>query len=210
LRKALVAVLVFFVFCRVGFAFAENSAMFRIIATMPPSAQAGKEIIFEIEIINTGTKTWVAGEYSVFLKVYDANKNYLTETDKTRQFEDIAPAEVLAVNIDFDIPADYSGTYHYSLGMEFEEEALFSHYFILKVLPFTPLPEVKKWTGSIKIDYQDSQAIEPTTSFNLRLVNQLPGSSYLRLSTSGRSTPSINPELSNFLVRFIFENIVAH
>ncbi len=194
--------LVFLIFCKAGSAFAENSAIFRIITIMPPSAQAGKEIMFEIEITNTGTKTWVAGEYSVFVKVYDTNKNYLTETDKTRQFKDIAPGEAPAVNIAFDIPVDYSGTYHYRVGMEFEEEVLFSHYFILKVLPFAPAPEAKKWTGSIQINYQDNQAIEPTTSFNLRLVNLLPGSSYLRFSTSGRSTPNINPELSNFLVSY--------
>ena len=207
MRRAAVSVLVFLVLCRAGFAFAENSAMFRIITTIPPSAQAGKEIVFEVGITNTGTETWVSGEYSVFIKVYDANKNYLTETDKTRQFKDIAPAEVLAVNISFDIPVDYSGTYHYSVYIEFEKEVLFSHYFILKVLPFTPLPEAKKLTGSIQVNYQDSQAIEPTTNFNLRLVNLLPHSSYLRFSTSGRSTPSINPELSNFLVSYHSQNL---
>ena len=202
MRKIIVSVLIFFIFCRSGFAFAENSAMFRTITATPLSIQAGKEMTSKIEITNAGTKTWVAGEYSVFLKLYDANKNYLTETDKIRQFEDIAPAEVLAVNITFNIPADYSGTYHYSVGMEFEEEALFSHYFILKVLPFTPVPEAKKLTGSIQINYQDNQAIEPTASFSLRLLDLLPGSSYLTFSTSGRSIPSINPELSNFLVYY--------
>ncbi|TKJ46994.1 hypothetical protein CEE34_06080 [Candidatus Aerophobetes bacterium Ae_b3a] len=200
--RVVVLVLVFFIFCKAGFAFSENSAIFRIITTTPPSAQAGKEIVFEIEITNTGSEAWVAGEYSVFIKVYDTNKSYLTETDKTRQFEDIAPAEALAVNIDFDIPADYSGTYHYRVGMEFEEEALFSHYFILRVLPLAPVPEVKKLTGSIQINYQDNQAIEPTTSLNLRLVSLLPVGSYLRFSTSGRSTPSINPELSNFFISY--------
>ena len=202
MRKTIVSVLVFFIFCRAGFAFAENSAMFRLIATKPLSVQAGKEVIFEIEITNAGARTWAAGEYSVFLEVYDANKNYLAETDKIRQFEDVAPAEVLAVNITFNIPADYSGTYHYSVGVEFEEEALFSHYFILKVLPFVPVPEAKKLTGSIQINYQGSQTTEPTTVLNLRLVNLLLGSSYLTFSTSGRSTPSINPELSNFLVSY--------
>ena len=72
------SVLIFFIFCRAGFAFAENSAMFRIIATMPPSPQAGKEITFKVGMTNTGTETWVAGEYSVLLKIYDANKSYLT------------------------------------------------------------------------------------------------------------------------------------
>lgn len=202
MRKAIVSVLVFFILCRAGFAFAENSAMFRIITTIPPSAQAGKEITFEVGITNTGTKTWASGEYSVLLKIYDANKSYLTETDKTRQFEDIAPAEVLTANISFDIPVDYSGTYHYRVGIEFEKEVLFSHYFILKILPFVAVPEVKRWTGSVQIGYQDSQVVEPTTSLNLRVVNLLPEGRYLKFSTSGRGTPSIDPELSNFLVSY--------
>ena len=61
--------------------FAENSAMFRV-ATTPPSAQAGKEIVFEVRITNTGLESWVSGEYSVSVRIYDANKNYLTETGK--------------------------------------------------------------------------------------------------------------------------------
>lgn len=163
----------------------EDSAVFRIITTMSPSAQAGKEIVFEVRITNTGTETWVSAEYSLFIKTHDANKNYLTESDKIRQFKDIDPGEVLTANITFDIPVDYSGTYYYCVGIEFEKEALFSHYFILKILPFTPVPEVKKWTGNIQIGYQDDQAVEPTTSLNLRVVNLLPRGSYLKFSTSG-------------------------
>ena len=147
--------------------FAENSAMFRIITTIPAPAEAGKEVVFEVRITNTGTETWVSAEYSLFIKIYDENKNYLTETDKIRQFKDTAPGEALTANITFDIQADYSGTYYYSVGIEFEKEALFSHYFILKILPFTPVPEVKKWTGNIQIGYQDDQAVEPTTSLNV-------------------------------------------
>jgi len=176
--------------------------MFRIITTIPAPAEAGKEIVFEARITNTGTETWVSGEYSFFIKIYDANKNYLTETDKIRQFEDIPPGEVLTANITFDIPVDYSGIYYYRMGIEFEKEVLLSHYFILKVLPFTPVPEVKKWTGNIQIGYQAVQAIEPATSLNLRLVNLLPRGSYLKFSTSGRSTPTIDPELNNFLISY--------
>lgn len=54
---------------------------------MPPSAQAGKETIFEVKVTNTGTETWVGGEYSLFIKIYDTNKNYLTETDKIRKVD---------------------------------------------------------------------------------------------------------------------------
>jgi len=37
---------------------------------------------------------------------------------------------------------------------------------------------------------------------SLRVVNLLPRGSYLKFSTSGQSTPTINPELSNFLVSY--------
>jgi len=109
LRKAIVSMLILlFLFCGRGFVFAGNSAMFLITATMPPSAQAGKEIVFEARITNTGTETWVSGEYSVLVKIYDANKNYLTETDKIRQFKDTAPGEALTTSITFDIPENKS------------------------------------------------------------------------------------------------------
>ncbi len=181
---------------------AENSAMFRIITTIPAPAEAGKEIVFEVGITNTGIETWVSGEYSLFIKIYDANKNYLTETDKIRQFKDTAPGEVLTANISFDVPVDYSGTYHYSVGIEFEKEGLLSHYFILKILLFVPVPEVKKWTGNVQIGYQDAQAVESATSLNLRVVNLLPQGSYLRLSTSGQSTLTTDPKLSKFLMSY--------
>ena len=191
-----------FLFCKTGVVFAEHSAIFRIVTTIPPSAQAGKELVFVVRITNTGTESWVSTEYSLFIKIYDGDKNYLTETDKIRQFKDTDPGEMLTANIDFDIPVEYSGTYHYLVGIEFEKEVLFSPYFILKILPFTPVPEVKKWTGSVQMGYQDDQAVEPTTSMNLRVVNLLPQGRYLKLSTSGRSSPIAAPELSNFLVSY--------
>ena len=101
--------------------FAENSAVFRIVTIVPPSAPAGKEIIFVVGITNTGTESWVSGEYSVFIKIYDANKNYLTETDKARQFNDIDPGRVLTTSIAFEIPADYSGTYYGRISIEFDD-----------------------------------------------------------------------------------------
>ena len=203
LRKAAVLFLVLgILFCRGGVVFGQNSAVFRVVSIVPPPAQGGKKIIFVVRITNTGTESWVSGEYSVLVKIYDANKNYLDETDKIRQFKDVEPGELLTANIDFDIPAEYSGTYHYRVGIEFEKETLFSHYFILRVLPFAPVPEFKKWTGNVQVGYQDSQAVEPTTSMNLRVVNLLPRGRYLKFSSSGQSSPAVNPELSNFLVSY--------
>ena len=91
-RTAVVLSLVLMVlFLEIGSVFAQNSAMFGIPTARPPSAQAGKEIVFEVRITNIGIETWMSEEYSVFLKIFDANKNYLTESDKVRQFEDIGP-----------------------------------------------------------------------------------------------------------------------
>ena len=203
LRKAGILFLVLVILCCRGeLAFGQNSAVFRVVSIVPPPAQGGKKIIFVVRITNTGTESWMSGEYSLFIKIYDADKNYLIETDKVRQFKDIDPGEVLTANITFDIPVDYSGTYHYRVGIEFEKEVLFSHYFILKILPFIPVPEVKKWTGSVQIGYQDGQVTEPTTTLNLRLVNLLGHGNYLKFSTSGQDTATTEPKLSNFLVSY--------
>jgi len=120
LRRTAILILVGLccLFYNIEVIFAENSAVFRIITTMPPSAQAGKEVVFVVRITNTGTESWVSGEYSLFIKIYDGDKNYLTETDKIRQFKDTEPGEVLTANVDFDIPVEYSGTYHYRVGVE--------------------------------------------------------------------------------------------
>ena len=203
LRKVAVLVLVLgILFYRGGVVFGQNSAVFRVVSIVPPPAQGGKKIIFVVRITNTGTESWVSGEYSLFVKIYDENKNYLTETDKIRQFKDIDPGEVLTANVDFDIPVEYSGTYHYLVGIEFEKETLLSHYFILKILPFVAVPEVKRWTGSVQVGYQDDQVVEATTTVNLRLVN-LPGhGNYLKFSTSGQDTATTEPKLSNFLVSY--------
>ena len=97
MRRAAILILVGIccVFYNAEVIFAENSTMFRIVSIVPPPAQAGKEVIFVVRITNAGTESWVSGEYSVFVKIYDANKNYLTETDKIRQFKDTDPGEVL-------------------------------------------------------------------------------------------------------------------
>lgn len=202
MRKIIVSVIILLVlFYGRGFAFAENSAMF-LVTTVPLSVQAGRRIVFLVRMSNTGIEGWTGGEYSVFVKIFDENKDYLTETNKIGQFKDIAPGEKLTTNITFDVPHEYSGTYYYTVGIDFEKEALFSYYFTLKISPFIPAPETKRWTGKVEIDYQDDPAIESITRLNLRLVNILSHNSYLRLSASGLASPVINPELNNFLVSY--------
>jgi len=201
-RKTIVSVIILlFLFCGREFAFAENSAMF-LITTMPPSVQAGKNINFVVRLSNTGTEGWTGGEYSVFVRIFDENRNYLTKTDKIEQFRDISPGEILIANVPFDIPHEYSGTYYYTASIDFEKGALFSYYFPLKISPFIPAPETKRWDGNVEIEYQDDPAIESITRLNLRLVNILSHSSYLRLSASGLASPITNPELNDFLVSY--------
>lgn len=202
MRKTIVSVIILLLlFCGREFAFAENSAMF-LITTMPPSVQAGNKIIFVARVRNTGTEGWTGGEYSVFMKIFDENRSYLTETDKIEQFKDIAPGEILTANITFDVPHEYSGTYYYTAGLDIEKEELFSYYFPLKISPFTPAPGTKRWDGKVEIEYQDDSTLESITRLNLRLVNILSHSSYLRFSASGLTSPVINPELNNFLVSY--------
>ncbi|NIM03325.1 hypothetical protein GTN66_04140, partial [bacterium] len=138
----------------------------------------------------------------LLVRIFDENRNYLTETERIEEFKDIAPGEILTTNIPFDIPAEYTGTYYYTAGIVFEKGALFSYYFPLKISPFVPAPETKKWEGKVQIEYQDDPAIESIARLNLRLVNILSRSSYLRFSASGLANPVINPELNDFLVSY--------
>ena len=68
-KEAILFSVLMILLCGGGVVFAQHSAMFRTITTIPPSAQAGKEIVFVVEITNTGTETWVSAEYSPLSQV---------------------------------------------------------------------------------------------------------------------------------------------
>jgi len=166
---------------------------------MPPSAQAGKEVTFVVRITNIGTESWRSGEHFVFVKIYDVDKNYLTETDKIRQLEDTDKSEALTAKIAFDIPPDYAGLHYYKVGIEFEKEILFSHYFTLRISPFA-VPKEKKYSGTVQLEYQDNESIEPTAKLKLRLVNRLGQNEHLGFSASAQATSLTRPEINNFLI----------
>lgn len=196
-RTAVILTLVLIgLFWGIGFVFAQNSAMFDMATTaMPPSAQAGKEIVFGVRITNTGIETWMSDEYSVFVEIYDANKNYLTETDKVRQFEDIGPGEVLAAEVAFDIPAYYGGTYYYTINIEFDDTPLLdSPYFSLRI---SPIEKPKVITGTLKIGYVNNGTSSPSTNIDLSVFNQLASKRSLRLRVSGRNSNQMS-ELKNY------------
>ena len=44
-----------FLFCKRKTVFAENSAMFEIIAPLPAVVEAGRKMVFVVRITNTGT-----------------------------------------------------------------------------------------------------------------------------------------------------------
>jgi len=178
-----------------GFVLAQNSAMFDINAPIPSSAQAGKEIIFEVRITNTGIETWMSDEYFVLVRIFDANKNYLTETDKVRQFEDIGPGEVLTTEIPFDVPAYYGGNYYYTVALEFEDiYPLESSHFSLRI---SPIEKVKVVTGSLRIGHTSSNGSRPSTNIDLSLVNQLASKRSFRLNLSARNSHQMS-EVNNY------------
>ena len=186
-RKLIMSIVVLVVLFLGGRAvFAQNSAIFAVTAATPESAQAGKQIAFEVMITNTGTETWVSEEYSVLVKIYDANDNYLTEIDKVGQFEDIDPGEVLTTGVPFDIPADYSGTYYYSINVEFEDASfLSSSYFSLRIIP---IEEAKVFTGTFKISYTNNSRSSPSTNVDLSLLSQSTPKQSLDLRVSARDS----------------------
>jgi len=181
---------------------AEDSAVFEIIAPLPAVASAGQKTVFVVRITNTGTQTWLDGEYSLFVKIYDAGKEYLTQSDKVKQFKDTEPGEVLTSEISFDIPADYAGTYYYRINLELQDgRVVESRYFQLQIRPPPPVPK-PKLTGSVKSGYQASSITESSTNFNLYLVNKLPKKRYLKFTGIGIYTFKESPQLGNLLLYY--------
>ena len=191
-----------FLIYRTELAFAENSAIFEVIAPLPAVVEAGGKIVFVVRITNTGTETWVNGEYSLFVKIYDASKEYLTQSDKVTQFKDTEPGEVLTGEISFDIPADYTGTYYYRIVLELKDGSIIeSRYFQLQIRPPPPVPK-PKLTGSVKSGYQASSTAESLANLNLYLVNELPEKRYLKFTGIGTYTLRESPRLGNLLLYY--------
>ena len=136
------------------------------------------------------------------IKIYDASKEYLTQSDKVKQFKDTEPGEVLTSEISFDIPADYAGTYYYRINLELKDGSIIeSRYFQLQVRPPPPVPK-PKLTGSVKSGYQASSTSESVTSVNLYLVNKLPEKRYLKFTGIGTYTFKESPRLGNLLLYY--------
>jgi len=181
-------------------AIAEESAIFS--SHLPPGPiRAGEVLIFNLSITNTGTNTWVSGKILVSVKIYNSNKEYLTETDKVRWMDEVEPGEVISIKIDFDVPLDYAGIYYYTVNVEIEEETtLKSRYFRFQVQPFSPEPEEKiSSKGSLSISYQTSARSTPTSNFSLSLVNRNPGG-YSKLSLSGKDPGLKSSQINTFTI----------
>ena len=176
--------------------------MFEIIAPLPAVVEAGQRTVFVVRITNTGTETWVNGEYSLLVKIYDARKDYLTQSDRVTQFKDTEPGKVLTSEISFDIPADYAGTYYYRINLELKDGSIIeSRYFQLQVRPPPPVPK-PKLTGSVKSGYQASSTSESSANLNLYLVNELPEKRYLKFTGIGTYTFAESPHLGNLLLYY--------
>ena len=183
-------------------AFAQNSAVFEIIAPLPAAARAGEKVLFVVRISNTGTETWVNGEYSLSVKIYDERRDYLTQSDKVKQFKDTEPGEVLTGEIPFDIPADYAGTYYYRINLELNNGTVIeSRYLQLQLRPPPPVPR-PKLTGTIRTGYQATSTSRSLANFNLYLVNELPEKTYLKLTGKGSYAFKECPQLGNVLLYY--------
>lgn len=181
-------------------AIAEESAIFS--SHLPPGPiRAGEVLIFNLSITNTGTNIWISGKILVSVKIYNSNKEYLTETDKVRWMDEVEPGEVISIKIDFDVPLDYAGIYYYTVNVEIEEETtLKSRYFRFQVQPFSPEPEEKiSSKGNLSMSYQTSARSTPTSNFSLSLVNRNPGG-YSKLSLSGKDPGLKSSQISTFTI----------
>lgn len=179
---------------------AEESAIF--LSYIPPGPiGAGKTLIFNLKITNTGTENWVNGKYLVFVNIYNSDKEYLTQSDKIRQMVEIEPGEDLSVEISFEIPLNYAGIYYYTVNVDIEDKkVLQSRYFTFEIQPFSPEPKERPSSrGDFNLSYQASARSTPSSDFNFSLINRSPDG-YSKVSLSGKDTGLKSSRINTFTV----------
>lgn len=183
----------------------QDSAIFH--SQIPPGpVEAGKTLIFSLSITNTGIESWMSGQFLVFVKIYDSNKEYLTETDELRQMVEVEPGESFSVKISFEVPLNYIGVYYYTVNVNIEDKGVLqSRYFKFEVQSLVPKPEEKpRHKGNFRIGYQASERSHPSSNFSLSLLNQLGPRQYRSLSVSGNDFGLKSSEIGTFLIASTF------
>ena len=202
MRRVVVLVVVFFILCS---AVAQGAALF--YSEVPPGpVKAGKAIAFSVRITNTGIESWKSGEFFVFVKVYNSNKEYLAESEKLRQMLEIDPGESLPVKIGFELPLDYRGVYYYTVNLEIEDkEVLESRYFRFEVEAFVEeLEEKPRYTGSLRVGYQATNTSSPSSNFSLSLLDRIDIDKYRTVSISGNNFGLSSARINSFVVANVF------
>lgn len=182
-------------------AVAQESAIFH--SQIPPRpVQAGQTLIFDLNMTNTGTESWVSGEFLVFVKIYDSSKEYMTETDELRQMVEVEPGESLAMKISFEMPPNYVGVYYYIVNVDIEDKGILqSRYFKFEVQSLVLKPEEKpRYTGNFRMGYQSSEGSRPSSNFRLSLLDQLSPRQYRTVSISGKDFGLESSQISTFLI----------
>gem|GEM_PF-3151111 len=180
---------------------AQESAVF--YSQIPPGpVEAGQTLILDLNITNTGLESWVSGEFLVFVKIYDLNKEYMTETDELRQMVDVEPGESFSARIGFEVPPNYVGVYYYTVNVDVEDKGIVqSRYFRFEVQSLVPKPEEKpRYTGNFRMGYQSSEGSHPSSNFRLSLLNQLSPRQYRTVSISGKDFGLESSEINTFLI----------
>ena len=200
--RVVVLVLIFFILCSAA---AQGSALF--YSEVPPGpVKAGKAIAFSVRITNTGIESWKSGEFFVFVKIYDSNKEYLAESEKLRQVPEIDPGESLPVKIEFELPLDYRGVYYYTMNLEIEDkQVLESRYFRFEVEAFVEeLEEKPRHAGSLRVGYQATNRSSPSSNFSLSLVDRIDLDKYRTVSISGKDFGLSSAQINSFIVTSAF------
>ena len=185
-------------------ALAQESAIF--FSQLPPGpVEAGKTLTFSLSITNTGTESWVSGTFLIFVKMYNFDIEYLTETDTVRQIVEVQPGETLSTGVSFEIPLNYAGIYYYTVNVEIEDKRILeSHYFKLTIQPFVPKPEEKlRLTGNFRLGYQASERSQPNSNFSLSLADRISLQEYRTVFVSGKDLGLESAYINTFLITHI-------
>jgi len=114
---------------------AVNQAELQLSVPFPDPVKAGEKITFQIVILNVGSETWVANQYSAYAEIYDSEEKYLTKTEPVTGNVTVGPSGMVILYLPFQVPPDeYDGIHKYRILLNCENKRiLYSDYLSFSV-----------------------------------------------------------------------------
>jgi hypothetical protein len=163
---------------------AADTGQFQLIIAAPDPVVAGERMQFQAIAVNQGTEVWRSRKYHLQVEVYDAERNYLAQTDKFRGTQNVNPGETFVASVAFDVPVNYSGKYLYRAFLVNQDQRIIEgdyRPFVVREKPLSlPKPPPVALGGNVVASYKnDSGPDDYVGNLSVNLVGRLKERSFL-------------------------------